>query len=132
MFLPPTGVVIDVGVARVERGLTLEDHDAADVRSFVLDFVTPATESTCTYFWGASRRHDIDDDETFNRMIEMQGGVFLEDVAILEAQQRQIDRLPDRKLRSFAVDTGGVRARLMIDKLRTGAGKPARHDMPAA
>jgi vanillate O-demethylase monooxygenase subunit len=116
-FLPPTGVIIDVGVAKVERGLSLEDHEAADVRSFVIDFATPATATTCTYFWGSARCRDIDDDEAFDRLTALQGGVFMEDVAVLEAQQRQLDRLPDRKLRSFAVDSGGVRARLMIDKL---------------
>lgn len=116
-FLPPSGVVIDVGVAKVERELTLADHDAADVRSFVLDFATPATERTTTYFWGSARNRDVDDDEAFDRITAMQGGVFLEDVAVLEAQQRQIDRLPDRKLRAFSVDSGGVRARLMNERL---------------
>ena len=117
-FLPPTGVVIDVGVAKVERGLSLTDHDAADVRSFVLDFATPATERTCTYFWGSARNRDVDDDAAFDRVTAMQAQVFLEDVAVLEAQQRRIEQLPERKLRAFAVDAGGVRARTMLEKLR--------------
>jgi vanillate O-demethylase monooxygenase subunit len=116
-YLPPTGVVIDVGVAKVERGLTLLEHDAADVRSFVLDFATPATATTCTYFWGSARNRDVDDDAAFDRLTQIQGGVFKEDVVVLEAQQRQIDRLGDRKLRSFAVDAGGVRARLLLNRL---------------
>jgi phenylpropionate dioxygenase-like ring-hydroxylating dioxygenase large terminal subunit len=116
-FLPPSGVVIDVGVARVERGLTLADHAAADVRSFVLDFATPATRTTCTYFWGSARTLDIDNDAAFDRLTAMQGQVFLEDVAVLEAQQQQIDRLPDRSLRAFSVDAGGVRARLMLQRM---------------
>jgi vanillate O-demethylase monooxygenase subunit len=116
-YLPPAGVIIDVGVAPVAEGLTLANHDKAKVRSFVLDFVTPETDRTCHYFWGSARTRDIDDDAKFAEMTQMQGGVFLEDVEVLEAQQRVIDNHPDRKLRAFKVDSGGVRARLMLDKL---------------
>lgn len=116
-YLPPTGVIIDVGVAPVAEGLTLDDHDAADIRSFVLDFITPETDRTCHYFWGSARTRDIDDDALFAEMTRRQGAVFLEDVEILEAQQRMIDHCPGRKLRAFKVDSGGVRARFMLDKL---------------
>lgn len=116
-YLPPTGVIIDVGVSKVERGVTLEKHDKADIRSFVLNFITPATERTCTYFWGSARNRDLNDGAEFERITKLQGEVFLEDVAILEAQQRQIDRLTGRKLRPFSVDAGGVRARLMLGRM---------------
>lgn len=116
-YLPPAGVVIDVGVAPVADGLTLDDHDAAPIRSFVLDFITPETERSCHYFWGSARTRDIDDDERFEAVTRMQAAVFREDVEILEAQQRVIDRFPTRKLRAFQVDAGGVRARLMLEKL---------------
>lgn len=125
-FLPPSGVVIDVGVAKVERGASLADHDDADVRSFVLDFATPATERTCTYFWGSARTLDIDNDDAFERLTAMQAQVFLEDVAVLEAQQRQIDRLPHRPLRAFSVDSGGVRARLMLQRMLREAEQTAK------
>ncbi len=116
-FLPPTGVVIDVGVSTTARGNTLEDHENADVRSFVLNFATPATAKSCTYFWGSARSNDIDDDARFEAVTRIQESIFLEDVAVLEAQQRQIDRLPGRKLQAFAVDAGGVRARLMLERM---------------
>ena len=38
-------------------------------------------------------------------------------LSVLEAQQRAIDANPDMKLRAFSVDTGGVRARMVIDRL---------------
>jgi len=38
-------------------------------------------------------------------------------VAILEAQQRSILANPDLKLKSFSIDTGGVRARQVISRL---------------
>jgi phenylpropionate dioxygenase-like ring-hydroxylating dioxygenase large terminal subunit len=117
-FMPPGGVVIDVGVAPVALGFTLEKHEQeGSVRAFVLDFITPETETTCHYFWGASRSGDMSDEQPFLDAAEMQRTVFLEDVEVLEAQQRNIDLLPDRKLRAFSVDSGGVRARILLEKM---------------
>ncbi|WP_313802209.1 aromatic ring-hydroxylating dioxygenase subunit alpha [Sphingobium sp.] len=124
-YLPPAGVLIDVGVARVEHEVTLEDHGKAEIQSFILDFITPATAKTCHYFWGSARNFDIDDDEAFNRLTAAQGKVFEEDVEVLEAQQLSIDRMPHRKLRAYGVDAGGVKARLLLDKLiRAAAANP--------
>lgn len=116
-FMPPGGVVIDVGVAPVDQGCTLENHESAPIRSFVLDFITPESADTCHYFWGSARNRFLDDDEAFNRITEIQGGVFLEDVEVLEAQQRNIAALGDRRLRSFAIDSGGVKARAILKRL---------------
>jgi vanillate O-demethylase monooxygenase subunit len=41
----------------------------------------------------------------------------MEDVAILEAQQRSILANPALKLKAFSIDTGGVRARQVIARL---------------
>lgn len=116
-FIPPGGVVIDVGVAPVGVGATLESHDRGGIRGFVLDFITPETEKTCHYFWGASRTGDLSDEQHFLNAAAQQRIVFLEDVEVLEAQQRNMELLADRKLRAFSVDSGGVRARLLLDKM---------------
>jgi vanillate monooxygenase len=50
--------------------------------------------------------------------------VFLEDLAILEAQQASIERNPDLRLRAYNIDSGGVRARLVIDRLMQPQGTP--------
>jgi vanillate O-demethylase monooxygenase subunit len=42
----------------------------------------------------------------------------MEDVEVLEAQQRSISANPDLKLRAYAIDQGGVKARIIIDRLR--------------
>ncbi|HZV18141.1 MAG TPA: aromatic ring-hydroxylating dioxygenase subunit alpha [Sphingobium sp.] len=113
-FLPPSGVVIDVGVAPVEEKATLEDHP---VRSFVINAMTPETETTTYYYWGAARNVDIDDEERTRRTREVQRMVFGEDIEILEAQQRSIALNPDLKLLSFNIDSGGARARMMIRRM---------------
>lgn len=115
-FLPPSSVIIDVGVAPVGAGATVENHDQG-VRGFVIDAMTPESATTMHYFWGMARNFDIDDAGFTARFKAQQGGVFLEDVAVLEAQQRSIEACPDLKLRAYNIDTGGIRARAIIDRL---------------
>ena len=115
-FIAPSSVIIDVGVAPIGAGATLENHDEG-VRGFVIDVMTPETDTSTHYFWGMARNFDIDDAGFTARFKAQQGGVFLQDVEILEAQQRSIDANPDLKLRAYNIDEGGVRARRVIDRL---------------
>ncbi|WP_245646777.1 aromatic ring-hydroxylating dioxygenase subunit alpha [Sphingomonas soli] len=114
-FLAPSNVLIDVGVAPVEAGATPEHHDQG-VRGFVVDAMTPESETATHYFWGMARNFDIDDAGFTARFKAQQGQVFDEDVEVLEAQQRSIDANPDMKLRGYSIDVGTVRARAIISK----------------
>lgn len=114
-FLLPSAVMIDVGVAPVEAGATIEDHDSG-VRGMVVDFMTPETENSHHYFWGMARNFDIDDVGLTARMKRQQGGVFAEDLAILEAQQKSIDENPGLRLMAYEIDEGGVRSRQIITR----------------
>jgi phenylpropionate dioxygenase-like ring-hydroxylating dioxygenase large terminal subunit len=115
-FIPPSAVIIDVGVAPVAAGATVELHDQG-VRGFVIDVMTPETETTTHYFWGMARSFDIDDAGFTARFKQQQSGVFAEDVEILEAQQRAILANPDLRLTAYNIDQGGVRARQIIARL---------------
>ena len=121
-FLPPSNVIIDVGVAPVGAGATGESHDQG-VRGFVIDAMTPESETRTHYFWGMARNFDVDDLGFTARFKRQQGGVFMEDVEVLEAQQLSIERNPDLKLRGYNIDQGGVRARTVIKRLM-GADAP--------
>ena len=114
-FVAPSSVIIDVGVAPVGAGASIEQHDQG-VRGFVIDSMTPASERGCHYFWGMARNFDIDDPGFTARFKRQQGGVFAEDIEILEAQQRSIDANPDLKLRAYAIDAGGMRVRRIIER----------------
>ena len=94
------------------------------MRGFVIDAVTPETETSMHYFWGMARNFAVDDPGFTVRFKAQQGRVFAQDVEVLEAQQRSIDANPDRALRAFNIDAGGVLARRLIDSL-IAAGKVA-------
>ena len=119
-FLLPSAVIIDVGVAPVDAGASIETHDQG-VRGFVIDVMTPEDEGKTHYFWGMARNFAIDDPGFTARFKKQQGGVFMEDVAVLEAQQRSIAANPHLKLRAYGIDEGGVRARQIIDRKRREA-----------
>jgi phenylpropionate dioxygenase-like ring-hydroxylating dioxygenase large terminal subunit len=79
--------------------------------------MTPETETTCHYFWGMSRHFGQDDRGLTGRLQAGQAGVFLEDVEVLEAQQRSIEANPDLKMTAYEIDSGGVKARLVIKRM---------------
>ncbi len=115
-FVPPSHVMIEVGVAHAGHG----GYDApADkkVSSIVVDFITPETETTMWYFWGMARNFRPDDAALTAQIREGQGAVFAEDTAMLEAQQRNLSAHPGRRLLMLNIDAGGVQARRIVDKL---------------
>ncbi len=112
-FLLPAAVMIDVGVAPVGAGATIEAHDQG-VRGMVIDFMTPESETSHHYFWGMARNFDLADTGFTARFKLQQSGVFAEDAAVLEAQQRSIAANPDLALSAYRIDEGGVRARQQI------------------
>lgn len=120
-FLAPSCVMIDVGVASVEDGATLERHDQG-VRGFVIDAMTPKNETESHYFWGMARNFDVDDAGFTARFKKQQAGVFHEDVEVLEAQQKSILANPEQKLRNYNIDEGGMRSRRVIKRLMAEQG----------
>lgn len=114
-FILPSAVIIDVGVSPVEAGGTVENHDGG-VRGFVIDVMTPESETSTHYFWGMARNFATDDAGFTARFKRQQGGVFAEDLEILEAQQKSIASNPGHRLMGYNIDEGGVRARQIISR----------------
>lgn len=121
-FMLPSAVTIDVGVAPVGAGATIERHDQG-VRGMVIDLMTPESETSHHYFWGMARNFDTDDTGFTVRFKRQQGQVFLQDKEVLEAQQRAICANPDLRLAAYRIDEGGTRARQAIAR----AIKAAQH-----
>lgn len=115
-FIEPCSVLVDVGVSPVAAGDTLESHDSG-VRGFVIDTMTPETETTCHYFWGMARNFQIDDGGVTKRIKDAQSVVFMEDVEVLEAQQKSIEINKGARMRVLNIDSGGAHSRKVIERL---------------
>ncbi len=115
-FTPPSHVLIDVGVAQEGQG----GFDAPkDLRagSIVVDFITPETDTSMWYFWGMARNFKPQDTELTDKIRSGQHTIFSEDLEMLERQQANLLKNPQRELLKLDIDAGGVQARRMIDKL---------------
>ena len=115
-FVPPSSVFIDVGVAYAGQG-GFDAPPAVKTSGIVVDLITPETETSIWYFWGLARHFKPTDTALTASIREAQGKVFLEDVAMLEAQQRNLLARPERKLLSLNTDLGGVQARRIVEQL---------------
>jgi vanillate monooxygenase len=115
-FTPPSHVLIEVGVAHAGHG----GYDAPDqhkAASIVVDFITPETDTSIWYFWGMARNFAPQDEALTATIRDGQGTIFSEDLAVLEAQQRNLLRHPARRIMSLNIDAGGVQSRKVIDRL---------------
>jgi vanillate O-demethylase monooxygenase subunit len=126
-FTPPSHVMIEVGVALAGRG-GYHAPEEAKASSIVVDFITPETDTSHWYFWGMARRFKPGDAALTAQIREGQGAIFSEDRQILEQQQANLLRWPERKLLMLNIDAGGVQSRRVIDRLiaaeRAGAAEP--------
>ena len=115
-FTPPSHIMIDVGVALAGQG----GFDAAPEHkaySVVVDFITPETETSHWYHWGMARQFKPEDASLTDKIRAGQGGIFNEDMEMLQLQQANISQWPDRKLLMLNIDSGGVQSRRIIDRL---------------
>jgi vanillate O-demethylase monooxygenase subunit len=113
-FNAPSHVMIEVGVAHAGKGGYHADP-AVKASSIVVDFITPETETSHWYFWGMARNFKPEDAELTKTIREGQDKIFGEDREMLELQQQNILRHPERKLLMLNIDAGGVQSRRIID-----------------
>jgi vanillate monooxygenase len=107
-FSLPANVMIDVGVALAGTGAP-QGNRSKGVTGIVVNLMTPETETSTWYFWGMTRNFDIDDRGLTRRIRDAQAKV-------LEAQQENMLRRPDRQPINLNIDAGGVYARRIMDR----------------
>jgi vanillate monooxygenase len=115
-FTPPSHILIEVGVAQAGKG-GYEAPNENKASSIVVDFITPETETSIWYFWGMARNFNPQDQALTDRIREGQGKIFAEDLEMLESQQQNLLKYPDRRLLMLNIDSGGVQARRIIDRV---------------
>jgi len=118
-FQPPCYVHVEV------RTVPPGSNDPnGGIRFYVLDALTPETDSTTNYFWAVSRNFKTDDQEFSKWWHGVVCNIFDEDRAVFEAQQRSIET-DDGGVRvvDVGIDGGTVLARRVVDEhlVREGA-----------
>jgi len=115
-FSPPSHIMIDVGVALAGHG---GFHAPSEVKAYsvVVDFITPETDTSHWYHWGMARNFKADDASLTDSIRQGQGKIFGEDMEMLQRQQENILRWPERKMLMLNIDAGGVQSRRVIERL---------------
>ncbi|MEQ8699847.1 MAG: aromatic ring-hydroxylating dioxygenase subunit alpha [Bauldia litoralis] len=110
-FTPAANIVIKVTV----RSAANPDHS---IGMRVLNAMTPETEGTTHYFWSLERNTKLDDAELTDAMFTANRDTFFEDVTVIEAQQKYLDRAPapERPIR-WHIDKGVDQVQRWVDKL---------------
>jgi phenylpropionate dioxygenase-like ring-hydroxylating dioxygenase large terminal subunit len=120
-FEAPATIAIDVGVAPAGSGAVPRDGQPGDrsqgVNGFVLNTITPETESTCHYFWAFARNYCLGEQRLTHELREGVATIFREDELILEAQQQAIAEHPGYRFYNLNIDAGSMWARRLIDRM---------------
>lgn len=115
-FEAPATIAIDVGVAPAGTGAPEGDRSQG-VNGFVLNTITPQTDSTCLYFWAFARNYDILNQARTTQLREGVERIFREDEEVLEAQQIAMEQNKGRVFYNLNIDAGSMWARRLIDKM---------------
>jgi phenylpropionate dioxygenase-like ring-hydroxylating dioxygenase large terminal subunit len=115
-FTPPAFLRLDVGATPTGTGAP-EGRRVGGISMRNLNAITPETESTAHYFWGQAHDFDIHNGEMTDKITEQIRTAFLEDVAVFEAQQRNLDLVPNPPQTDINADTGVIQARRILDRL---------------
>ena len=99
-YYPPSNLVIHVGNSEA-AGPASEPRWPPAVNFWIVNAVTPVTDTRCAYFWAAVRDYAVGDAKVDDIVFAQVAEAFDEDKTILQAQQRATERHGDRFRRRF-------------------------------
>jgi vanillate O-demethylase monooxygenase subunit len=115
-FTPPAFLRLDVGATPTGTGAP-EGRRLGGVTMRNLNAITPETEATSHYFWGQAHDFDVHNTNLTDTLVQQITTAFLEDVAVFEAQQRNLSLIPNPPQTDINADTGVIQARRILDRL---------------
>ncbi|HUB94274.1 MAG TPA: aromatic ring-hydroxylating dioxygenase subunit alpha [Stellaceae bacterium] len=115
----PTHCLVDAGFAPTDAGLAPDDLDGRSryprLRAFIT--ATPETPSTSFMFYLQARNFAKENVDFNNRVVADFRRVFHEDIAVMEAQQRVNDAMPDAPTVDVNVDAPPLAMRRLLNDL---------------
>jgi vanillate O-demethylase monooxygenase subunit len=118
-FTPPAFLRLDVGATPAGTGAP-QGRRAGGIGMRNLNAITPETERASHYFWGQAHDFDVHNRSLTDTLIAQIRTAFHEDVAVFEAQQKNLDRIPNPPQTDINADAGVIHARRILDRLHQG------------
>ena len=97
-YVAPSTVLQWGGALEVGRGAQANRDQEGGVSLRLMHHATPETETSCHYFWSVANRGRPADSPAGRRFHDDIAAAFLEDKAMLEAQQAAVSKDPGRRL----------------------------------
>jgi phenylpropionate dioxygenase-like ring-hydroxylating dioxygenase large terminal subunit len=114
-YTVPAAITFDAGIAEPGTG-AFEGNRSRGITVYNSHGITPETDRTTHHFWTSSRNFRIDDEAITKTMREIRN-TFLEDVAIVEAQQRALEAFPNAPTIDVNADAPTIQARALMAQL---------------
>jgi phenylpropionate dioxygenase-like ring-hydroxylating dioxygenase large terminal subunit len=113
-FAPPAHLRLDVGATPTDTGAP-QGRRVGGITMRNLNAITPETETTSHYFWGQAHDWDVGNRALTDMLLDQITTAFLEDVAVFEAQQRNMTLLPNAPQVDINADSGVIQARRILE-----------------
>ena len=115
-YSPRAGIItFDTGIAELNSGVFEGDRGKA-FRLFNTHGITPESDGTCHHFWVSARDFALGDDSV-SETLESIRDTFLEDVEMVEAQQRVKEHSPSAPQIDVSADQPTIQARKLVARL---------------
>jgi phenylpropionate dioxygenase-like ring-hydroxylating dioxygenase large terminal subunit len=112
----PSTLAFDVGCAKAGTGA--QDGDRSQgISIWSMHLITPETETTTHYHWGYVRDFALDDPAMTKTLHVGAEATFMEDVVMIEAQQKNLDGGSIEGLMDINADNPPLQMRRIMDNL---------------
>jgi vanillate O-demethylase monooxygenase subunit len=118
------GAAYPEGTAAACRGQAPPPNLKGEGHTFTSQAVTPLTAKTARYFFSWGPRKDQGDAALRDTLMGIAHQAFSEDRAMIEAQQRVIDRSADQRILPTSADQGVILFNRLVEKLAQGNREP--------
>jgi phenylpropionate dioxygenase-like ring-hydroxylating dioxygenase large terminal subunit len=115
VYNAPGAITFDVGIAEPGTG-AFEGNRSRGITIYNSHGITPETERTTHHFWTSSRNFRLDDEALTNTLSQIRN-TFLEDVAMVEAQQDTIEAFPTAPMIDINADAPTIQARKLLTRM---------------
>ncbi len=129
-FAPPSFVKLDVGSAIAGTGARQGDRSKG-MNMWNLNAITPETEKTTHYFWAQAYNFKLDQRWISDLVRQLVNAAFLQDMAMLSAQQHNMDLGPSPAV-NLGQDKAWVAMRQIVARLVAEEQQTAPRSVAAA
>ena len=122
---PPSFVKLDIGSAPAGAGVRQSGDRSKGVNMWNLNAITPETEKTAHYFFAQAYNFKLDEPWLAHALRDQVHNIFLEDLAIIKAQQQNMDLGPSAVV-GLGQDKAWMAMRGIVQRLAGEDSAPAR------